>query len=267
VVVLTEVGRIHYSLQLRCRWNRCSGSSYVAGSLAVVAEEDFMFRTRRIVNVTLAVGLSVMMVACGGESRQEAAVKELESGAAQLEQAAKSSENGAEQMAKGLESMAKGFGAMAGGDPNAKPVDPVSFRDLMAAFPESFSAWERSKPTGERMSSPVNFSEAEVRFTKGESQLELKITDSGLNQMLIAPFAMFLTAGYEKETEKGYEKSVKVGEYPGWEEWNSEGKDGELNAIVNKRFMVHIQGRNIDAPKMMHELAAATNLAKLAETK
>ncbi len=226
-----------------------------------------MSRTFRTGNVALAVGLSVLVVACGGDSRQEAAVEELEKGAEQLKQAASGSENSAEQMAKGLESMAKGFGAMAGGDPNAKPVDPVSFRDLMATFPESFAGWERGKPTGERMSSPVNFSAAEVRFRKGESSLELKITDSGFNQMLIAPFAMFLTAGYEKETEKGYEKSVKVGDYPGWEEWNDEGKDGELNAIVNKRFMVQVQGRNIDGPKTMHDLVAATNLKQLADTK
>lgn len=223
-----------------------------------------MFRTR---HVAIALSLSVVTVACGGGSQQEAAISELEKGAARLEEAAKNTGNSAEQMAKGLESMAKGFSAMAGGDPNAKPVDPVSFRDLMATFPESFAGWERSKPTGEHMTSPVNFSEAEVRFTKGESTLELKITDSGLNQMLIAPFAMFLTAGYEKETERGYEKSVTVGEYPGWEEWNGEGKDGELNAIVNKRFMVQIQGRNIDDTKVMHELAAATKLAALANTK
>lgn len=222
-------------------------------------------------NGVLALGMSVLVAACGGGNSQDAAVKEIEKGAEQLreaaEQAAGSSQTGAEQMAKGLESMAKGFGALAGGDPDAKPVDPVSFRDLMTVFPESFSGWERAKPTGERMSSPVNFSEAQVRFTKGESSLSLKITDSGLNQMLIAPFAMFLTAGYEKETERGYEKSVKVGEYPGWEEWNSQGKDGELNAIVNKRFMVQIDGRNIEDPKVMHELAAATNLKKLGELK
>lgn len=229
-----------------------------------------MFRSRNLVRsriLALAVAVSTLMAACGGDSQQDAAVKELEKGAEQLEQAAKGAENGAEQMAKGLESMAKGFGAMAGGDPNAKPVDPLSFRDLMAAFPETFAGWERSKPTGERMTSPVNFSEAEVRFSKGQSNLELKITDSAFNQMLIAPFAMFLTAGYEKETEKGYEKSVKVGEYPGWEEWNDDGKDGELNAIVNKRFMVQIRGRNIESPKVMHELAAATNLAQLAAAK
>ncbi len=184
-----------------------------------------------------------------------------------MQKAAEQNQGSAEQMAKGFESMAKGLSALTGGDPNAKPVDPVSFRDLMALFPEQLSGWERSKPIGERMTSPVNFSEASVRFTKGDSEMELKITDSGLNQLLIAPFAMFLTSGYEKETENGYEKSVKVGEYPGWEKWNSAGKDGELNAIVDRRFMVQVEGHNIDDPKTMHQLIAATDLRKLSGLK
>jgi hypothetical protein len=215
----------------------------------------------------LAIGVTGLMVACGGDSRVEDAAKQLENGAEKMQKAAEQSPGGAEQMAKGLESLAKGFSAMAGGDPNAKPVDPVSFRELMAVFPENLSGWERSKPTGERMSSPVNFSQAEVRFTKGDAQLELKITDSALNQMLIAPFAMMLTSGYEKETESGYEKSVKIGDHPGWERWNGAGKDGELNAIVNKRFMVQVEGRNIDDPKTMHQLMAATQLGKLVDMK
>jgi len=216
----------------------------------------------------LAIGITGTMVACGGgSSRMEDAAKELERGAQQVEKAAEPSQGGAEQMAKGLESMAKGLSAMAGGDPNVKPVDPVSFRDLMAVFPEDLSGWERSKPTGERMSSPVNFSQAEVRFTKGDAELALKITDSALNQMLIAPFAMMLTTGYEKETESGYEKSMKVGNYPGWERWNGAGKDGELNAIVNQRFMVQVEGHNIDDAKTMHQLMAATQLGKLGDIK
>lgn len=224
-------------------------------------------------NIALAAGLTLALAACGGGSSEDAArqmeegAKQLEKGAQEMAKAAEKKGADAEDMAKGFEAMAKGLTAMAGGDANAKPVDPVSFRELMAVFPESFDGWERSKPTGERMSSPVNFSEAKVRFTKGESRLELQITDSGFNQILIAPFAMFLTAGYEKETEHGYEKSVKVGEFPGWEEWNSEGKDGELNAIINKRFMVKVEGDNIDGAKVMHDLMAATNLKKLAELK
>ena len=216
---------------------------------------------------SVAVALSVLLVSACGGSKEEEATREIEKGAEQLQKAAEASKGSAEDMAKGLEAMAKGLTAMAGGDPDAKPVDPVSFRDLMALFPEQMSGWERSKPTGEKMTAPVNFSEAQVRFTKGESELELKITDSGLNQMLFAPFSMFLTSGYERETEDGYEKSVKVGEFPGWEKWNAKGKDGELNAIVNKRFLVQVEARNVDDPRAMYDLLSATNLKKLNELK
>lgn len=215
----------------------------------------------------LAVGASVLLLACGGANRQEEAAKQFEQGAKELEQAANNPGTNAEQLAKGLESMAKGLGTLTGGDPHAKPVDPVSFRDLMTVFPESFGDWERSKPTGERMSSPVNFSEAQVRYRKGEAELELKITDSALNQMLVAPFAMFLTAGYEKETERGYEKSVKVGAFPGWEEWDTADKDGTLHAVIDRRFIVEIDGRNIESPEVLHQLAAATNFKKLSSLK
>ena len=101
----------------------------------------------------LAIGVTGLMATCGGDRRVEEAVKQLENGAEQMQKAAEQSQGGAEQMAKGFESMAKGFSAMAGGDPNAERVEPVSFRELMAVFPENLSGWERSKPTGERMSS------------------------------------------------------------------------------------------------------------------
>jgi hypothetical protein len=78
---------------------------------------------------------------------------------------------------------------------------------------------------------------------------------------------MFLSAGYEKETQDGYEKSVKVGEHPGWEKWNTEAKDGELNAVVAKRFLLTLDGNGIESTKVLYDLAQATDLAKLASMK
>ena len=114
-------------------------------------------------------------------------------------------------------------------------MDPVSFRDLQTLFPD-LDGWEKAKPTGERMTAPFQFSQAEVRYRKGNSRLEIKIVDSGFNQLLFTPFTMFMQAGYEKETSSGYEKSTTVGGQPGWEKWNTEGKDGEVNAFVGKRL-------------------------------
>ena len=215
----------------------------------------------RFVPVALAIVL-VCVAACG-RSPQE---KEIQKNADQIQKSADQMQKGAEDMAKGLADMAKGLSAMAGSDPNQKPVDPVSFKDLQTLLPD-LAGWEKARPTGERMTSPVTYAEASVSYQKGDAHIEEKIVDSAFNQLLVAPFSMFLTMGYEKETEDGYEKALKVNDYPGWEKWNSKDRDGELNAIVNKRFIVQIEGHNIDDPKVLHALMDQTNLKKLAAMK
>src|SRR5688572_7892775 len=166
--------------------------------------------------VTLIVAmLALTGVACG-PSKEEQQAAEIQKSAQEMQKGAESMAKGAEDMAKGVSDLASGLSAAFGGDPNAKPVDPVGFRDLQGVLPE-LSGWERGKPTGERMTAPVNFSEASVTHTKGDATISTKITDSALNQLLVAPFAMFLAGNYERETDSGYEKSVKVGDQPAFE--------------------------------------------------
>lgn len=59
------------------------------------------------------------------------------------------------------------------------------------------------KPKGERMTAPVAFSQTETRYRTGDAQIEVKIVDSAFQQMLVAPWAMFLAAGYEKKPTTG----------------------------------------------------------------
>jgi hypothetical protein len=204
------------------------------------------------------------LVACGRserERRAEEAAKAAEQASKERESAAKEAAQGIEQMAQGLGELAKGLGGATGGD--GQPIEPVSFKELQAVFP-SIDGWDMGKPTGERMSMPVKFSQAKVTYTKGDARVNAEVTDSALNQMLLAPFAMFLTSGYEKETEEGYERSTKVGGFPGWERWNSERKEGEVTALVNKRFLVKFDGDNIESLAVLHQMATAADLAKLA---
>jgi hypothetical protein len=216
--------------------------------------------------------LAFAVSACGkseSQKKAEEATKQLEQAAKQMEEASKQSGAAAQdQAAKGMEAFAKGLGALAGAAAggNGKPVDPVSFRDLQVVF-VPFSGWEMAKPTGEKMSSPVSYSQAKVRYHKGDANIEVSVMDSAFNQLLVIPFSTFLTAGYEKETEDGYEKSVKVSGNPGWEKWNSSNKNGELNAVVNKRFIVQIEGRHLDDTKVLYQLADSMQLGKLADLK
>jgi hypothetical protein len=221
--------------------------------------------------------------ACGKSDQKQAedAAKQVEAGAKQVakaadqaskevgkavEEAGKSSDSAANDAAKGFEAMAKGLGAMAAGAGDMKAVDTVSFRDLMALFP-NLEGWEKAKPTGEKMTSPFKYSNAEVTYTKGESNIELKLADSGFNQLLFAPFAMLMQAGYEKETQSGYEKSTKIGDQPAYEKWNSDDKSGEITTVINKRFLMTAEGRHLDDIKTLRDAVTHIDLAKLAAMK
>jgi hypothetical protein len=211
--------------------------------------------------VAAAAILALALSAACGKSEEQQKIDAAEAAAKQLEDAARSLEDGA--TAKGLEEMGRALGALAsGGTTDAKPVDPVSFRDLQALFPE-VSGWEREQPRGQRMTSPVPFSEANVTYRQGDVSIDIKITDSGLNQLLVAPFAMFLQTGYESESDSGYQKAIKVGDYPGWEEWEHPGNHGEVNALVNKRFIVSIEGDGITDTRVLHDFAAKLDLKRL----
>jgi hypothetical protein len=210
-------------------------------------------------------------VACGKsaeEKKREEAAKALEQASRQMAEAGKKMEEGAakgaEEMAKGLEGLAKGLGALAGGSTEA--VEPVSFKELQTVFTE-VPGWEMGKPTGEKMTSPISFSKASVVYRKGDARIEATLVDSGFNQLLLLPYAWIQNMGYEKETERGYEKAVKVAGHPGFEKWDSEGKDGEVNAFVNKRYILQLEGSNLDDTKVLHQFAQAANLGKLATLK
>ena len=215
-------------------------------------------------------GLAIVVATAGcGQSEQQKQVEQATQQAAQAtQQAAKTAEQGATQAAKGIEQMAKGLEAMASSaaaNINAN-TKPVSFRELMTFFPD-VDGWEKEKPTGESMNAPFAFSKAEVRYKKGDARLEIKLVDSGFSQLFLAPYSAFLQAGYEKETSRGYEKSTTVNGQPGWEKWDTEGKDGELNALVGKRFLMTIEGRNVDDVKFLHAIASKLDMGKLGALK
>lgn len=229
---------------------------------------------RQWVRVGAIVFATVAMVACGKSEAQ----KQAEEAAKQMEQAGKELAKAGEEMAKAGETAGGDFAKAGQAFANAmqqmagaangdqKPVDPVSFKELQTVLP-TMSGWEMEKPTGEKMSSPVPFSKTEANYTKGDASVNVEITDSGFNRLVFAPFMMMMAAGYEKETESGYEKSSKIAGNPAFEKWNSEGKDGEITVLVASRFVVKFEGNGLTDIKDLQSFVTATNLSKLSGLK
>lgn len=225
---------------------------------------------QKLLTIALALVLAGSS-ACGkseSEKRVEEAAAEMEKAAEALakagEAAGKAGEAGGQDMAKGMEDFAKAMAGMAGavGGGDGKMTDPVRFQALQESLP-TVPGWEMGKPRGERMTAPVPFSQSEVRYTKGDSRIEVKVVDSGFAPLLIAPWSMMLASGYSRESSEGYEKSVSVNGQPAFEKWNDGRKDGELNVLVNKRFLVTIEGNDLVDTKVLHEVAGRMDFSKL----
>ena len=198
--------------------------------------------------------------ACGGGKTEEAR----QAAATVKESAKEAAGSGEADVAKGMQEFAKAMEKMQQ-SPDGKAYEPVSFKELQGFFPD-VSGWEKEKPTGESMTAPVKFSQAETAYTQGDARIEVKIVDTAMSKMLTLPYQMFLMAGYQKETDTGYEKAAKVGGNPGWEKWDSEAKRAELGVIVGQRFLVTADGSGTDV-KTVQGVIGKMDLGKLAGLK
>lgn len=214
---------------------------------------------RKLSVFVVVVAVAFAAGACGG--KQEEAQKAADQAAEQ----AKPTGSPASDAAAGLQQMADAFKQMAG-EGDLKEVEPVSFRDLQTVLPE-FSGWDKGSPTGEKMSAPIAMSKTEVTYSKDEMSIEASVIDTGYRQMFFMPYMMMMAVGYEKESGTGYEKGTTVSGNPGFEKWDSESKDGELAVVVNKRFFVQLQGRNIPDNSVLRDLMGQVDLGKLAGMK
>ena len=217
----------------------------------------------------LAVIAVVALAACGKSEEQkqaEKAAEDLKKAAEAVGQAAAqagtaSATAGMNEAAKAMQSMAA---AMGGGD--GKPVEPVAFQTLQAHLPK-VSGWEMEEPEGERMTMPMPFSQVETTYKKGDARIDAKIVDTGFAQLLIAPWSMMLASGYSRESSNGYEKATTINGNPAIEKWNKNSKNGELDVLVGKRFMVTIEGHDIDDIKQLQEFASNFNFGAIAAAK
>lgn len=215
-----------------------------------------------------AVVVAALAVSGCGKSEAE---KQAERSAEELKKAAEAVQKAQQEggdTSKGMADMAKAMQGMAAavGGGGGKPVDPVATDTLKATLPQ-IAGWDAGEPRTERMTAPIAFSQVETEYKNGNSEIDVKVVDTGYAQMLIAPWAMFLASGYSRETNEGYEKATTIAGHPGFERWEKDAKRGELNVFVGKRFLVTIEGDDLSDTKVLHEIASKMDFGKIAALK
>ena len=131
--------------------------------------------------------------------------------------------------------------------------EPVDFKVLKAALPESLPGFERRDVRGsKRKAMGIVESKAEGTYVGGEKRLVIEIVDSGSME----PWSRLAAAWggeMEEEWEGGYKKVHKIKGYAATEtfERSPDGSTrGSLEVLVG-RFKVRIEGENI-TPEDLH---------------
>lgn len=158
---------------------------------------------------------------------------------------------------------AHGLEQVALGRPASRTVDPVAFERLMTALAD-VPGWVRADLQGEEHSTPVPYSVARARYTQERGQVTVEVIDTGLSQLLLTPYAMFLAPGFEERTASGVTRAFRFNGSPAFEDWNGESGRGEMVVVVRERFLVKAAGAPLPDLEPVRQVLGGLDLALLA---
>ena len=144
------------------------------------------------------------------------------------------------------------------------PAEPVNVRELRALLPESLDGMERTNAEGATQGAMgFSISEAEATY-KGDGEIDIKISDLGALPSLGMMGLGWTMADVDRETNSGYEPTLTLGGQRGYRKYDSETRDGEFSLAVAERFLVAVEGDNVDDDRIEAALRAV-DLAALAD--
>ena len=155
-----------------------------------------------------------------------------------------------EQMEKQAADTRKALAEMSGGK-EIKAVDP---KEIKALLPATLGGAKRTSAESQHM----NQGGMDIATTRASYDPEpaegdaaakpgfnVEIMDLGnLSGAMSMGFTAWATTQFERETDSGYEKTTKYKGYPAVEKYENEGKSGELQVYVGKRFIVQVSAHD-----------------------
>jgi Yip1 domain len=173
----------------------------------------------------------------------------------QMAAAQKSGDKGAEAAAAGAV-----LGAVLGGGTQVEALAPDRLKPFI---PETLAGMKRTEMSVERNGAMgMQVSEAHASYGDGQGRsVRLEITDMGSAKGFLS-LASWAAVEQEKQTDHGYDRTVKTGGRIIHEQWDTQSNSGEYAAILGERFSVKVDGSaaNIDELKGAF---ASINLAGL----
>lgn len=137
--------------------------------------------------------------------------------------------------------------------PATQPASVVDFRKLKEQLPETLGGIKRTQASGERTSfGEIKLSQAHGTYVKdkedGDSpRIEMQIMDYGANKDAAAAIAFWTQLEIDQEGDDGFQRSLKIQNYPAMQQYTNDGKSGTLQIMVADRFHVNVTTHGLSA--------------------
>ena len=126
-----------------------------------------------------------------------------------------------------------------------KDVEEISLQELLDRLPPAPQGWTAAKPKGQTNSwGDYYISQVRQTYTNENKRVTVSIFDWSFNSALHLP--LLLTTEFSQESTEGYSKGIELEGIPGREEYTYDSRQGSLNLLVDSRFLVQINGSNIE---------------------
>ncbi len=147
---------------------------------------------------------------------------------------------------------------------------PVGAGELKAMLPADADGLRRTNARGEKTGAfGANVVQATGEYGDGEGpRVEINITDLAA----MGPFGALAGFGWmqtevDSEGDHGYERTTEQGGFKTLEKYTNASRSGTITVVVGNRFIVEVEGRNIDPTKLQAcaraiDFSALDNLAK-----
>ncbi|MDZ4679083.1 MAG: hypothetical protein SH848_00945 [Saprospiraceae bacterium] len=205
--------------------------------------------------------LAFALVNCSGSKSAEE--KAMEEASSNLKEAGKDMEEAGTDMEKAGKEMAKAMEGLASGE-KLPVVDP---KKMKALLPETLMGMKRTEYESESVGAGgFQISNAKAAYEKDGGKIRINLADTGGAGMAMMGMAAWASISIDKETQDGYERTGEIDGYKSFERYDRTGKNGEVSILVAKRFIVSVNGDNVEEGDLK-KAVESIDLDKLADLK
>ena len=203
--------------------------------------------------VLIGLGLCIILnMGCGGSDKKADATSEQAAGGAQEES------QSVEEAMKDVKEALQG---------NGEVKEVVDFRKLKELLPEELAGMDRISHSGEKAGMfGMNMSTATAEYRGDDQELEVTFVDFAGMSAALSGLAGWATMEMDRETDSGYERTTMIDGYKAFEKYDKSSKSVEVSLLVENRFIVTVNGRNIEE-KTMAKAIDQLGLKQLARLK